>query len=144
MVPDAATLSNILDALNVAVVATDENNNIVVFNRMAGEMLQEDPETRIGTSLLMCHAEQSEWGVLKMIRDMKTGESAGYDGPLNYRGRMMHEYISPLRDSQGNFAGMIMVIHDETEKVELLKRLGEWTVPHESGVGHRAPRTAVR
>ncbi|MCL5257521.1 MAG: PAS domain-containing protein [Chloroflexi bacterium] len=135
-------LGRVLDALNVGVVATDENNNITVFNRRAGEMLGQDPGSRIGTSILQCHPAESESAVLKMISDMKNGVTGKYGGWLSYQGKTLYEYISPMWDEGQKFSGMLLVIHDAGEKAELLKRLGEWEEPHVSGVDDRAPRPA--
>lgn len=142
MVANLQMLCNVLDGLNIGVVATDENNNIVVFNRLAGEMFGEDPRSRIGTSILLCHPQESESAVLAMIAGMKNRVTERYGGWLNYRGRTLYEYICPIWNEKSEFAGMLIAVHDAEEKAELLKRLGEWEEPHVSGVGERSPRPA--
>ena len=54
MTVSASTLAAMMDALDVGVIFADRENVIRVFNRTAGEMLQEDAAGRIGTSILPC------------------------------------------------------------------------------------------
>ncbi|MHA2042414.1 MAG: PAS domain-containing protein, partial [Candidatus Thorarchaeota archaeon] len=58
-------LVHLLDRLHAGVVVIDKDNKIVLFNELAGEMLNQDPKSRIGTSILLCHPERAEPGVLK-------------------------------------------------------------------------------
>jgi len=88
-------ISKFIDTMNVGIVLVDKNNKIVLFNQLAGEMLHQVPEERIGTSLLRCHGEVSEGPLLKMIDDLRNGVMEEYEGWVNFRGRMLYEYLIP-------------------------------------------------
>jgi PAS domain S-box-containing protein len=136
-------LQQVVETLEVGVVVIDQDNNIVVFNRKAGEMLQQDPETRIGTSLLLCHPERAEPGVLKIIDQMKSGELDQYGGFVHFAGRMLYEYITPLKNQAGEYIGAIAEMRDAKERSEFLKSRGEWKEIEEHGLGDSSPRSPV-
>lgn len=134
-------LGALLEIVHVGVVVIDSDNRIVVFNRMAGEMLGQDAESRIGTSILLCHPERAEPGVLMMIGQMKSGELQEYEGWVNFAGRILYEYIYPLWDDDGNYSGAVAELHEATEKAEYLKSQGDWKAPEMHGLGESAPRS---
>jgi hypothetical protein len=133
-------LGRILDSLNIGVVFVDRQNIIQVFSSTAGEMLGEEPAARIGSSVMVCHAEKSAPGVLKRIDDLSSGRVAMTQNWLDYQGRALREYILPVRDAGGEPAGTLLLLHDAAAQVDCLKRLGEWKDVHVSGQGELAPR----
>ncbi len=135
-------LRKVLNAIDVGIVFIDADNKIVFFNREAGEMLNEEPEERIGTSVLLCHPKMSEQRVLQHIDEIRKGKRRVKVGILNYQGRYLEEIFCPVFDDLGNYLGLIEVLHDAGEKVSLLKQLGklEEIPTHVSGVGEKAPR----
>jgi len=139
--PIDEVLGTLLDSVHVGIVVIDSDNCIIFFNRMAGEMLGQDAEGRIGTSILLCHPERAEPGVLKMIEQMKNGELKDYEGWVNFAGRMLYEYIYPLWDDDGNYSGAVAELHDAVEKAEYLKSQGDWMAPEMHGLGESAPRS---
>jgi PAS domain S-box-containing protein len=138
----AALRSAIVDHLRVGLVVVDQDNRIVLFNRMAGEMLQEDPAERCGSTILSCHPSESDAKVEQLIGDIKAGALDHYEGWVNYRGRMLYEYILPIRGPGGEYLGMVNELHDAADRAGMMRRLGEWKDVHLSGVGARAPRGA--
>ena len=134
-------LEKFAENLNVGIVIVDNENRIILFNRLAGEMLRQDPQSRIGTSILRCHGEVSEQPVLKMISDLKNRVMDHYEGWVNFRGRMLYEYIYPLWDENGGCIAIIEELHDAAERAEYLKSRGEWKDLHVSGVGEKSPRS---
>lgn len=142
MLISAALQSAIVDHLRVGLVVIDKDNRIVLFNRIAGEMLQEDPAERCGSTILSCHPRESDAKVEQLIGDIKAGGLDHYEGWVNYRGRMIYEYILPIRGSGGEYLGMVNELHDAADRADMLRRLGEWKEIHLSGVGARAPRQA--
>jgi DUF438 domain-containing protein len=127
--------------LNVGIVIVDDEDKIVLFNKLAGEMLQQDPQSRLGTSIMRCHGEVSEKPVMKMITELKNRVMTHYEGWVNFKGRMLYEYIYPLWDDEGNCIAVIEELHDAAEKAEYLKLKGEWEELHVSGLGDKAPRS---
>jgi PAS domain S-box-containing protein len=134
-------LGKLLDSIHAGVVVIDADENIVVLNQQAGEMLGQNPDSRIGSSILLCHPERAEPGVLKMIGQMKSGELKEYEGWVNFAGRILYEYIYPLWDEDGNYNGAVAELHDAAEKAEYLKSQGDWKAPEMHGLGESAPRS---
>lgn len=137
-------LKTIVEHLKIGLVVIDNENRIIIFNHLAEEMLQQKQEERLGSSIFSCHPQESDPIVEKLIKDIKTRSIDYYEGWVNYRGRMLYEYILPIWDSDGNYLGMIEELHDATEKVELMKRLDEWVDIHISGIDNRQPREPER
>ncbi len=135
------TMKNVVENLNIGIVVVDNENTIILFNRIAGEMLQQEPKDRIGSSILRCHGEVSEGPVLKMISELKNRVMDHYEGWVNFRGRMLYEYIYPLWNSNGECDGIVEELHDAAEKAEHLKMSGEWKEIHVSGLGEKSPRS---
>ncbi|TFG31117.1 PAS domain-containing protein [Candidatus Thorarchaeota archaeon] len=134
-------LEKFAENLNVGIVIVDNKDKIILFNKRAGEMLQQDPETRIGSSILRCHGEVSEKPVLKMIDDLKNRVMDHYEGWVNFKGRMLYEYIYPLWNSKGECLAVVEELHDAAEKAEYLKMKGDWKDLHISGLGEKSPRS---
>jgi hypothetical protein len=131
----------VTDHLKVGLTILDQDNNIILMNRLAGIMLQENPRERIGSSILRCHPSEKETAVEKLIEDIQTGVKDNQEAFVNYRGRVMYEYITAIRDADGRYVGMIDELHDAADRAELMQRLGEWKELHVSGEGMMAPRT---
>jgi DUF438 domain-containing protein len=142
MMIDLETVMYVVENLNIGIVVIDNDEKIILFNRVAGEMLQQDPVSRIGSSIFRCHGEISEDPVAKMISDLKSGVIDHYEGWVNFRGRMLYEYIYPLWDAQGKCLGVVEELHDAAEKAGYLKMKGDWKEIHISGLGEKAPRSS--
>jgi PAS domain S-box-containing protein len=130
-----------MDLLNVAVVVIDDKERIIMFNQTAGKLFGQDAHSRIDSSILRCHPERAEPGVLKMIGQMKTGELKKYEGWVNFRHNILYEYIYPLIDQSGKYIGAVAELHPATEKAEYVKNHGEWKEPELHGVGASSPRS---
>lgn len=128
------------DQLSIGLVLIDKDNRIVLFNRLAGHMLQVEPAERLGSSIYSCHPRESDVAVEQLIEDIRNGTLDHYEGWVNYRGRMLYEYIRPIRTEAGEYLGMLEELHDAQERAEVLQARGDWQDVHVSGVGSRAPR----
>ncbi|RDE12505.1 MAG: hypothetical protein C4K49_09880 [Candidatus Thorarchaeota archaeon] len=134
-------LKGVLNVLNVGIVLVGNDDKILLFNRIAGEMLQQDSPSRIGTSILRCHGEVSEPNVRKMLSEIRSGSMQKYEGWVDFRGRMLYEHIYPVRNDRGECILVVEELHDSAEKAEYLKIAGQWKDIHVSGVGMKAPRS---
>lgn len=134
-------LKNVVENLKIGIVVVDNENMIILFNKVAGEMLQQEPTKRLGSSILRCHGEVSEGPVLKMISDLKNRVMNHYEGWVNFRGRMLYEYIYPIWGPNGECLGVVEELHDAAEKAGYLKMKGEWKEIHVSGLGEKSPRS---
>ncbi|KXH76985.1 MAG: hypothetical protein AM326_06005 [Candidatus Thorarchaeota archaeon SMTZ-45] len=134
------TLRLLVENLNVGICVLDQDDRIVIFNRKVAEQLQQE-EDRINSSILRCHPERAEPGVLKMISDLKSGELEKYEGWVHFIGRQFYEYIYPIRDANGNHLATVMELHDASERAEYLKITEGWEPPPEHGKGESSPRS---
>ncbi|RPI85881.1 MAG: hypothetical protein EHM41_09850 [Chloroflexi bacterium] len=140
MFEDIEFMKATADQLNIGLVVTNRDDRIIIFNRLAGQMLEIDPMERIGSTIYSCHPKESEPIIRKMIGDIRSGVLDHFEGWLNFRGRLLYEYICPIRDRSGNFLGLTEELHDRAELSNYLKADGKWAEPHISGIGHRSPR----
>jgi DUF438 domain-containing protein len=136
-------LKTVAESFNVGIVILDKDDQIVFFNGKAGEMLQQNPETRLSSSILRCHPERAEPGVLKMISEMKASTPSNpykYEGFVNFLGRFLYEYLYPVWDENGNYLATVAEMHDAEPRVAYLKSIGEWKPPEMHGRGDSSPR----
>jgi len=134
-------LQNVLNSIRLGIVVIDPDNRIVFFNREAGKMLNEEPEKRIGESILLCHPKTSEQNVRQFIEDFRKDPQHRFQRKiLNYQGRYLEEDFCSLFDDQGRYLGLVELLYDAEEKVSLLKQLGRFEKPHVSGVRSKAPQ----
>ena len=140
MLESLGVIEAIADQLRIGLVVIDKDNRIVLFNRLAGRMLHEKPSERLGSTIFSCHPNESDAAVKKLINDIRSGTLDHYEGWVNYRGRMLYEYIRPIRTDTGEYFGMLEELHDAKDRAEVLQSRGEWKGVHISGVGPRAPR----
>ena len=140
MTLDFDLMRRLVEDLRVGICVLDKDDKIVVFNRKAAEQLQQDKD-RIESSILRCHPERAEPGLLKMIGELKSGELEKYEGWVHFIGRHFYEYIYAIRDDKGNHLATVMELHDAAEKAEYLKMKEGWEPPPEHGRGESAPRS---
>jgi PAS domain S-box-containing protein len=134
-------MQQLIENLNVGIVVLNKDNQILIFNKKAGEFLQQDAKSRVGSSILRCHPERAEPGLLKMINQLKSGELSKYEGWVNFIGRYVYEYIYPIRNEAGEYVYTVSEIHDGAERAEYLKSQGEWKPPEMHGTGASSPRS---
>lgn len=140
MTLDFDLMRRLVEDLRVGICVLDKDDKIVVFNRKAAEQLQQD-EDRVESSILRCHPERAEPGVLKMIGELKSGELEKYEGWVHFIGRHFYEYIYAIRDDKGNHLATVMELHDAAERAEYLKMKEGWEPPPEHGRGESSPRS---
>lgn len=140
MTLDFDLMQRLVADLNVGICVLDKNDQIVVFNRKAGEQLQQDHKSRVDSSILRCHPARAEPGVLKMINELKSGELEKYEGWVHFIGRHFYEYIYPIKDDQGSHLATVMELHDAAERAEYLRMTEDWKPPAEHGLGDSSPR----
>ena len=134
-------LQKIMNTIDLGIVFVDADNKIVFFNRAAGEMLNVEPEERIGTSIFLCHPKVIEQKVEQRIDEFRKDPQRRTKGNIiNYQGRYIQETFYSVSDQQEKYLGVIGVFQDVEEKVSLLKQLGKFEEPRVFGVGERRPQ----
>ena len=97
-------LQNIMNSTGVGIVVIDQDDRIVFFNREAGKMLNEEPEKRIGQSILLCHPKTSEKTVQQFIDDFRKDPQHRFKPKiLNYQGRYLEEDFFSVFDNEGKW-----------------------------------------
>lgn len=129
----------ILDGLHVGITVVDENSRIILMNRLFGEMVQRSPESLIGTSVLGCHPPGSRPAVEQMMSDLKNRVKDHAEAWINFKGRIIYEYLYPIWDRDGNLVGIADELHDGAEQAAYMKRLGEWKEIPVSGLKELEP-----
>jgi DUF438 domain-containing protein len=140
MTLDFDTLRRLVEDLNVGICVLDKDDRIVIFNRKVAEQLQQDVD-RVNSSILRCHPERAEPGVLKMIGELKSGELDKYEGWVHFIGGYFYEYIYAVRDDDGKHLATVMELHDAEERAKYLKMTEDWKPPPEHGRGESSPRS---
>ena len=137
---DFGTLRRLVEDLNVGICVLDKDDRIVIFNRKVAEQLQQDVD-RVTSSILRCHPERAEPGVLKMIGDLKSGKLDKYEGWVHFIGGYFYEYIYAIRDDNGNHLATVMELHDAADRAKYLRMTEGWEPPPEHGRGESSPRS---
>ena len=134
-------LNRIMNTIDVGMVFVDADNKLAFFSRAAGELLNVEPEERIGTSVFLCHPKELVQQVQQRIDDIRKDPQRRTKGRIvNYQGRYLHETFYSVSDEKGVYLGIAGVFQDVGEKVSLLKQLGKFEEPRVFGVGEMAPR----
>jgi DUF438 domain-containing protein len=134
------TMRRLVEDLNVGICVLDKEDRIVIFNRKVAEQLQQDVD-RVNSSILRCHPERAEPGVLKMIGELKSGELDKYEGWVHFIGGYFYEYIYAVRDEAGNHLATVMELHDAADRAKYLRMTEDWEPPPEHGRGESSPRS---
>ncbi len=134
-------LQKIINTIDLGIVFVDNDNKIVIFNNTAGDMLNVDPEERIGTSILLCHPKESEQRVLQVFDFFRKNPQHRTEGKIvNVQGRYLQQTFYSISDEKGNYMGVMMVFKDAEDMVSLLKQSGDLEEPRVVGVGEKRPR----
>jgi len=121
-------MHNVFESVASAVIATDGNGRITLINKAADTMLSES----LGTLLEQRYAKLSTVfdGALTQVLDevYTSGEVVVHniiEGPLSGRGRVsIAVQAAPLRDSDNEAIGAVMVIDDRTDQVRFERERG--------------------
>mgnify|MGYP001302385517 CR=1 FL=1 len=117
----------IFNALPVDLTYVDENNKVKFFTKPKDRIFPRSPAA-IGRDVKNCHPPQSVHVVEKIIDEFRKGhkDSAVFWIQMNER-TILIQYFA-LRDSEGQYKGVLEVSQDITEikKIEGEKRLLEW------------------
>jgi len=118
-------LMQIIDTLDVGVIYTDIDGNMLYINDLAEEIRDIDRNEKIGTNVLDCHAEKGKPHVKKLLDSFK-------DGSVDHRHRLVrvkktffdNKYLV-VREPGEEPSGIVLMSQDVTEKIQLKKKLDE-------------------
>jgi two-component system phosphate regulon sensor histidine kinase PhoR len=132
----------VLGSMVEGVIAVDRDERVVHMNHAASTMLRVTPETSIGQHL---------WEVtrLRAIIDVLSDTIRGTEEVVRearvvepVREQILQLHAAPLRNSRGELAGAVVVLHDVTElrRLENIRREFVANVSHEL----KTPVTAIK
>lgn len=114
-------LTTIILGSNEGIVVTDPNNNVVLVNPAATEILGKSRERILEEGILML-VDDPEWMRLHLAARAKQ-ESVGV---IEFNGRVLSIEASTTRGTSGHITGSAVIVRDVTEETRLaaeLKRL---------------------
>ncbi len=117
----------ILNALPVDLSFVDENNKVRFFTRPKDRIFPRSPAV-IGRDVKNCHPSESVHVVEEIIKEFKAGNKDKASFWINLKGKMILIQYFALRNSLGEYKGVLEVSQDITDiqKLEGEKRLLEW------------------
>jgi len=117
----------IFNALPVDLTYVDENNKVRFFSKPKERIFPRSPAA-IGRDVKNCHPPQSVHVVEKIIDEFRKGHKDSATFWIQMKGKTILIQYFALRDSEGQYKGVLEVSQDITEirKIEGEKRLLEW------------------
>ena len=117
---EGSLIEGLLEALPMEITVIDRDDRIIAWNEHKSRLFKRDEEI-IGRDVRICHTEESNRMIDRMLSEMKAGTNDSfrfwYDHELKDEGRtekILIEYIA-LRDGEGTYIGCI----------ETMQRIGE-------------------
>ncbi|MBJ6798700.1 ATP-binding protein [Geomonas propionica] len=143
LVMEMGRLEAVLTSLAEAVVVTDLDNRVVLFNPAAQQLFGMVPHRVVGQPIEQVCDLVGFTPLLERIRELAQPERAGgTKEELTVKGKRLHVYLSSLSDEFGNFAGIVLSIRDVTveQQVDRMKTEFISTVSHEL----KTPLTSIK
>lgn len=116
-------LIEILDSLEVGIIYVDKESRFAFVNKAGEEIRFIKSSDRIGTSVLECHSPGVRSRVDKDMASFKKGVYASRHKMIKSKGKYFDNTYSVVKDSNGEFKGVVLVSQDVTEKIRLEKEL---------------------
>ncbi len=118
------TLEAIFDTLPLDLTYVDETDTVRYYSRGERRIFQRTPAV-IGRKVQNCHPEQSLHKVNQVVSDLKSGKRDVAEFWIELKGRRVYIRYFPVRDTQGQYLGVLEVTQDITDlqKIEGEKRL---------------------
>ena len=117
----------LMDALPVDLTYVDENNKVRYFTRPKDRTFPRSPAV-IGRDVRNCHPQKSLHVVNKIMDEFKKGTKDSATFWIDFKGRKLLIQYFPLRNSKGEYKGVLEVTQDITEILNLEgeRRLLQW------------------
>lgn len=126
---DRETLESIFEGIREGVIFIDPDYRIIYMNKIAERVTKkirkEDAGKLIGSLVFECHPPASRSRISKVIEDVRKGRRKFHHGILKVGQKYYDGITSRVVSQDGRFLGIVLVIHDITEKLELQRRLEE-------------------
>ncbi len=118
-------LMQIIDALNIGVIYTDVDGNMLFINEMAEEIREITRSDKLGTNVINCHAPHGRSRVKKLLQEFKDGTVEHRHRLVRIKGKYFDNKYLVVRGEDSRPSGMILMSQDVTEKIQLKEKLDE-------------------
>lgn len=120
-------LALILDSLPVDLTFVDENNKVRYFTRPKERLFPRSPAV-IGRDVENCHPQKSLEKVNKIVEEFRAGKKDSAIFWIDFKDRKVFIQYFALRNSKGEYKGVLEVTQDITEiqKLKGERRLLQW------------------
>lgn len=117
----------LFNALPVDLTFVDENNKVRFFTKPKDRVFPRSPAV-IGRDVRNCHPAESVHVVNKIVDAFREGSRDSATFWIDFKGRKLIIQYFPLRDSKGEYKGVLEVTQDisEIKKLEGERRLLQW------------------
>ncbi|WP_058300576.1 cell wall metabolism sensor histidine kinase WalK [Gorillibacterium timonense] len=134
-------LASILSNMSDGVIATDEQNRIILLNHRAAQMLGTDPTQAEGRKLVELVPLPEEWHG-EETRDEELRTVMELAAKSEQEPRQVHVTLTPIHRREIGITGAVLVFQDVTEQVEMERSRREFVanVSHEL----RTPLTTMK
>ncbi|WP_224983988.1 ATP-binding protein [Geomonas agri] len=143
LVMEMGRLEAVLTSLAEAVVVTDLDNRVVLFNPAAQQLFEMVPHRVVGQPIEQVCELVGFTSLWERIKDLaQPDRGGGTKEELTVKGKRLYVYLSSLSDEFGNFAGIVLSIRDVTveQQVDRMKTEFISTVSHEL----KTPLTSIK
>ncbi len=124
---DKETLESIFEGISEGIIFIDPGHRIVYMNKVAKEVASNlknnNRSNLVGQPVFACHPSSSKSKILKIIEDVSAGKMDFHHGILKVGKKFYDSITSRAVSRDGRFLGIILVLHDVTEKLNLQKKL---------------------
>ncbi len=137
-------LMQILETLDVGVIYTDIDGNMLYINELAEEIRAIDREDKLGTNVIDCHAIKGRPHVKKLLDDFKDGSVDHRHRLVRIRDKFFDNKYLVVREPGGEPSGIVLMSQDVTEKIQLKKKLDEHYQTLEYEIGKKSNEIEAR
>lgn len=126
---DKVTLESIFEGISEGVFFINSNYRFVYMNKAAEQVAKlirkENVRSLIGGSVFECHPRAKQDKIMDVISGVSKGRSGFHHGILKVEDRYYDSITSRVVSQDDRFLGIVLVVHDITEKLELQRKLEE-------------------
>jgi PAS domain S-box-containing protein len=124
---DRETLESIFEGMSEGIIFIGPDDRIVYMNRVAKEVAanlkRSNNRSLLGQPVFACHPQSSQHKILKIIGDVSRGKTDFHHRILKVGKNYYDSITSRAVSKDGNFLGIVLVVHDVTEKLKLQRKL---------------------
>jgi len=113
----------ILETLDVGVIYTDINGNMLYINKLAEEIRGIDRNDKLDTNVVDCHAPKGRPNVKDLLAKFKNGSIDHRHRLVRIRGKYFDNKYLVVREPGAEPSGIVLMSQDVTEKVQLKQKL---------------------